>query len=41
MFESIWTNKEPDYNLPALEAIQGDFSILLDISRLPILSMKH
>ena len=40
IFESIWTKKEPTYNLPALEAIK-DFSILIDINRLPIYTKIH
>ena len=40
IFESIWTKKEPTYNLPALQAIK-DFSILIDISRLPIYTKTY
>ena len=34
IFQYIGTEIKPEYNLAALEAIDGDFSILLDISRL-------
>ena len=41
IFESIWTKKEPTYDLPVLESILGDFSILLNISRLPEYTKRH
>ena len=31
----------PEYNIAALEAIQGDFSILLDLSRLTLLTKNQ
>lgn len=36
IFESILTEQEGLCDLPALQAIQGDFSILDDIDRLPL-----
>ena len=41
MFESIWTKNEPTYDFPALEAVQGEFSILLNISGLPMYTKEH
>ena len=41
IFQYIGTEMKPEYNLAALEAIEGEFSILLDISRLTLLTRKQ